>query len=169
MVGGEERLLEQYRPLLESMGTNIVHVGGIGQGKVVKMANQLMAAVNLLAIGEAFALGLRCGADPEVLYSVIKASSGYSRMLDARVPNFLLKGSYKPGFKLDLMKKDVNLALESAKTLGMPLVLGGMAGQLLAAASAAGHGEEDFSVAAEFLAGLAQTTLKRGQTAEDQG
>ena len=63
MVGGDAALLEEYRPLLDTMGTNIVHVGALGQGKVVKMVNQMMAAAHLLAIGEAFALGVRCGAD----------------------------------------------------------------------------------------------------------
>jgi 3-hydroxyisobutyrate dehydrogenase len=161
MAGGDASVLEQARPLLDCLGTNIVHVGGVGQGKVVKMVNQLMAAINLLAVGEGFALGVRCGADPAVLYEVVKNASGQSRMLDSRAPGFLLDGSFQPGFKLDLMKKDVNLALESARALNVPLLLGGAAGQLFAAASSAGHGGEDFSAAAEFLAALAGATLKR--------
>jgi 3-hydroxyisobutyrate dehydrogenase-like beta-hydroxyacid dehydrogenase len=163
MVGGDAVVLDQVRALLASLGTTIVHVGGVGQGKVVKMVNQLMAAINLLGMGEAFALGVRCGADPAMLYQVVKNASGHSRMLDSRLPGFLLDGSFQPGFKLDLMKKDVNLALESARALNVPLLLGGAAGQLFAAASSAGHGEEDFSAAAEFLAGLARATLKRRQ------
>lgn len=159
MVGGEADLLESYRPLLETMGKTIFHVGGVGQGKVVKMVNQALAAIHLLAIGEAFALGVRYGADTEVLHDVIKASSGYSKMMDLRLPDFLLKGSFKPGFKLDLMKKDVNLAVDSAKSLGIPLFLGSAASQIFAAASAAGRGEEDFSAAAQFLAELAQAQL----------
>jgi 3-hydroxyisobutyrate dehydrogenase-like beta-hydroxyacid dehydrogenase len=163
MAGGDAAVLAEVRPLLAAMGTNIVHVGGVGQGKVAKMVNQLMAAINLLGMGEAFALGVRCGADPAVLYEVIRNASGQSRMADSRVPGFLLEGSFPPAFKLDLMKKDVNLAIESARALNVPLLLGGAAGQLFAAASAAGHGGEDFSAAAEFLAGLARATLKRRQ------
>lgn len=159
MVGGDPALLEQCRPLLETMGSRIVHVGPVGQGKVVKMVNQLMAAVHLLTIGEAFALGIRCGADPSTLYEVIKASSGHSRMMDLRLPDFLLAGSFKPGFKLDLMKKDVNLALDSARALGVPLLLTSTVAQVLSAASAAGKGEADFSVAAQFLADLARVRL----------
>ena len=83
--------------------------------KLAKIVNQIMAAVNLLVMGEAFALGVRGGADPRILFEVIKASSGYSRMVDARLPEFLFEGSFQPGFKLDLMKKDVNLGLEAAK------------------------------------------------------
>jgi 3-hydroxyisobutyrate dehydrogenase-like beta-hydroxyacid dehydrogenase len=125
------------------------------------MVNQLMAAIHLLAMGEAFALGTRCGADPELLYETIKASSGYSKMMDLRLPGFLLASSFTPGFKLDLMKKDVNLALESARALAVPLMLGGIAGQLFSAASAAGHGAEDFSAAAEYVAGLGRATLAK--------
>ncbi|HOL73886.1 MAG TPA: NAD(P)-dependent oxidoreductase, partial [Bryobacteraceae bacterium] len=139
MAGGMPELLEEVRPVLETMGKNIIHVGPVGQGKVVKMVNQLMAAVNLLAMGEAFALGVRCGADPKVLYEVIKSSSGYSRMMDARLPGFLFEGKFEPGFKLDLMKKDVNLALGSAQALSIPLMFGALASQVFAAASAAGR------------------------------
>ena len=161
MVGGEPGLLEECRPLLQSMGTKILHVGPPGQGKVVKMVNQMMAALHLLAIGESFALGIRCGADPEVLYGVIKESSGYSRMMDLRLRDFLLKGSFAPGFKLDLMKKDVNLALDSARSQGIPLLLTSTVSQVFSAASAAGRGGEDFSAAAQFLAGLANVQFSQ--------
>jgi 3-hydroxyisobutyrate dehydrogenase len=161
MVGGDAGLLEEVRPLLETMGKNIVHVGGVGQGKLVKIVNQVMAAIHLLAIGEAFALGIKCGADPKVLYDVIKASSGYSKMMDLRLPGFLFEGMFKPGFKLDLMKKDVNLAVDSAKSLGIPLMFGSLAAQVFSAASTAGRGAEDFAAAADFLAGLAGARLDR--------
>src|SRR5215831_2248536 len=161
MVGGDEELLERCRPLLQGMGTRIVHVGKVGQGKVVKIVNPMMAAIHLLTIGEAFALGVKNGADPTVLYEVIKTSSGYSKMMDLRLPGFLLEDSFKPGFKLDLMKKDVNLALESAKASDTPLLLTSVAAQVFTAVSAAGNGSEDFSVAAEFVAALAGATLSQ--------
>ena len=128
MVGGDAALLAECRPLLESMGRRIIHAGPLGQGKVVKIVNQMMAAVHLLALGEAFALGVRCGATPETLYSVIKESSGYSKMMDLRLPGFLLAGSFQPGFKLDLMKKDINLALDSARAEAFAFRCGGSAG-----------------------------------------
>jgi 3-hydroxyisobutyrate dehydrogenase-like beta-hydroxyacid dehydrogenase len=165
MVGGEAAVLERHRALLETMGKQIVHVGGVGQGKVVKMVNQAMAAAHLLILGEAFALGVRCGASPETLYEVIKSSSGYSRMMDLRLPNFLLEGKFQPGFRLDLMKKDVNLALQSGQVLSVPLPLTSLVGQLFAAASAAGSGDADFAAAAQFVAGLAGARLdQRAET-----
>jgi 3-hydroxyisobutyrate dehydrogenase-like beta-hydroxyacid dehydrogenase len=166
MVGGDADLLEQHRPLLETMGARIVHVGALGQGKVVKMVNQMMAAVHLLAIGEAFALGSRCGADATTMYNVIRESSGYSRMMDLRLPGFLLAGSCRPGFKLDLMKKDLNLALESARSTGAPVLLTSLAVQVFAAASTAGKGGADFSAAAQFLAAMANVDLSRNDFTE---
>jgi 2-hydroxymethylglutarate dehydrogenase len=166
MVGGDPALLEECRPLLATMGTRIVHVGPLGQGKVVKMVNQMMAAVHLLAIGEAFALGTRCGADATTMYNVIRDSSGYSRMMDLRLPGFLLAGSCRPGFKLDLMKKDLNLALESARSTGVPLLLTSLAAQIFSAASTAGEGNADFSAAARFLAEMAKVDLNQTSVSE---
>ena len=123
MVGGDADLLEQCRPLLETMGKTIPHVGAVGQGKVVKIVNQVLAATHLLAMGEALALGVKCGADPKVIYEVLKTSSGYSKMMDLRLPGFLFKGAFQPGFKLDLMKKDLNLAVDSAQATGDPVGL----------------------------------------------
>jgi 3-hydroxyisobutyrate dehydrogenase-like beta-hydroxyacid dehydrogenase len=164
MVGGDAAVLEHCRPVLATMGTRIVHVGPVGQGKVVKIVNQMLAAIHLLAIGEAFALGVKCGADPTILYDVIKTSSGYSKMMDLRLPGFLLDGSFQPGFKLDLMKKDVNLAIESAKTLGIPLLMTSEAAQVFAAASTAGKGSADFSAAAQFLAQLSSVDLSKASS-----
>jgi 3-hydroxyisobutyrate dehydrogenase-like beta-hydroxyacid dehydrogenase len=159
MVGGDADLLEQCRPLLATMGTTIPHVGAVGQGKVVKIVNQVLAATHLLAMGEALALGVRCGADPKVMYEVLKTSSGYSKMMDLRLPGFLFDGAFQPGFKLDLMKKDLNLAVDSAQALAIPLVFGSLAAQVFAAASTAGRGAQDFSAAAEFLAALSGARL----------
>jgi len=163
MVGGDEALLERCRPLLQTMGARIVRVGQVGQGKVVKIVNQMMAALHLLTIGEAFALGVNSGADPATLYEVIKTSSGYSKMMDLRLPGFLFEDSFKPGFKLDLMKKDVSLALESAKASNTPLLLTSVVAQVLAAVSVAGKGGEDFSVAAQFVAALAGVNLSESK------
>lgn len=159
MVGGDAALLDEQRELLGTMGTTIVHVGAIGQGKVVKMVNQTLAALHVLAIGEAFALGVRAGASPSALYDVIRTSSGHSRMMDLRLPGFLLAGKFEPGFRLALMKKDVNLAVETARALDVAMPLAAVSSQLLSAACAAGHADDDFSSAAAFVAGMAGVRL----------
>lgn len=158
IAGGDADVLERCRPVLETMGT-VQHVGPVGQGKVVKLVNQVLAAVHLMAIGEAFALGVRAGSSPGVLYEVIRNSSGASRMMDLRLPGFLLEGNVTPGFRLDLMKKDVNLAVEAARAGNVAMPLAATAAQWLAAASAGGHGDDDFSAAAAFIAGLAGVRL----------
>jgi len=169
MVGGDPALLDRCRPLLETMGKQIVHVGGVGQGKVVKMVNQIMAAGHLLVLGEAFALGVRCGADPATLYEVVKSSSGYSRMMDLRLPGFLLDGRFEPGFRLDLMKKDVNLALDSARSLSVPMLFASCVGQVFAAASGAGRGNDDFSAAAQYLTEMAGVRLSEARATRGAG
>ena len=84
MVGGDKHCSSAVGPLLQAMGTRIVHVGKVGQGKIVKIVNQMMAAIHLLTIGEAFALGIKSGADPAILYEVIKSSFGIFKMMDLR-------------------------------------------------------------------------------------
>lgn len=159
MAGADPALLEEYRALLSAMGTRIFHVGPVGQGKLIKIINQALAAIHLLAMGEVWALGIRSGADKNMIYDVVKESSGYSRVMDLRLKKFLFAGSFEPGFRLDLMKKDVLLAVDAAREAGTPLLLTSAVAQLFTAASAAGHGNADFSRAAEYLAELAQTSL----------
>lgn len=159
MVGGDEALLETHRALLETMGSTLFHVGELGQGKVVKMVNQLMAATHLLAIGEAFGLGVRNGADPHTLKEVIGKSSGASKMMELRLNEFLFSDQFEPGFRLDLMKKDVGLAIDAAADLEVPLFLGSLVHQVFTSASRAGMGDHDFSAAAKYLASLADASL----------
>jgi 3-hydroxyisobutyrate dehydrogenase-like beta-hydroxyacid dehydrogenase len=84
-------------------------------------------------------------------------------MMDLRLPGFLLDGTFEPGFRLDLMKKDVNLALDSGRALNVPLVLTSAVGQLFSAASAAGKGDSDFSSAGQYVADLAGVSLQKAQ------
>ncbi len=165
IVGGNPSVLQRCKPVLQTMGTSIYHVGDVGAGKVVKMVNQLMAAVHMAVLGEAFALGVKCGAEPKTMAEVIRNSSGYSRMVDARLPDFVMKDAFQPGFTLDLMKKDVNLALEAARETNVPLYLGGIVGQVFTSASAAGAGAKDFSFVARYLADLAGVKLASGAPA----
>jgi 2-hydroxy-3-oxopropionate reductase len=161
MAGGDAGVLEEMRPLLHSMGKEIFHVGGIGQGKTVKMVNQLLAAIHIAAIGECFALGVKNGADPETLYRVISAASGYSRMMDLRLPGFLFLDNFTPGFTFELMAKDVGIAIDSARTNGCPVPLGSAVAELFAAAAADTPPGTDFSAVARYAARLAGATLAR--------
>lgn len=159
ITGAESGILEKYRSLLETMGTTIFHVGPVGAGKVVKMINQILSAVHMAIIGEAFTLAKKSGADPRTTADVIRQSSGYSRMMDLRLEEFLLSGSFEPGFKLDLMLKDVNLAIDSGQELGVPMAVASAAAQLFTAASATGKGQLDFSAVGEYIAASAGVDL----------
>ncbi len=161
MVGGDEKLLEEHRDILEAMGKTIYHVGGIGMGETIKMINQVLVGINILAIAEAFVLGTKLGADPEVLYDVIRKSAGNSFLIDQRVPNYILQGDFtQPGFSLDLLLKDVGLAVESAKLEKVPLFLTAQAFQCLAMASASGRGRQDMSSVIEILEEAADVKVR---------
>jgi len=165
IAGGKKGTFERCRPLFEAMGKNIFHVGGVGVGQVVKIANQVIGGTILAVVSEALVMGVKAGADPEVLRQVIGVSSGNSNLFQARVGDFMLKDQFQPGFMLDLMKKDIGLALEIGKTLSVPMPVGAAAYQHYAAGTSMGVGREDFSAvckAVEKMAGARIVPRKNG-------
>ena len=163
IVGGDRALLDEHIDLMQAMGKNIYHVGDVGMGETVKMINQVLAGINMLAIAEAFVLGTKLGADPETIYKVIRVSAGNSFLIDARVPDYLLKGDFsRPGFALDLMLKDLGLAIESAKINKIPLFLTGQAYQYFSMASSWGLGKKDMSSVTELLEEIVGVKVRTG-------
>ena len=160
MVGGDANALEACRPIFEAMGENIFHVGGPGMGQTAKIVNNLLGGITMAAIGEAFAMGVKAGADPEVLFQVVEKSSGNSAVLQARIGH-LLRGDREPGFMLDLMKKDIGLALNMGKELESPLPLGAIAYQLYSGASVKGLGRKDMVAVCALLEELAGVQIAR--------
>ena len=161
MVGGDPDVLEIHRDLLGAMGTNVIHCGPIGMGETVKLANNLLAGSSMVAVAEAFALGIRSGADPRVLMDVISKSTGSCWMLRrAPVPGLVAEApvndGFAPGFMVDLMRKDLGLALDAGADLGLPLTLTAMTHQLYALASRQGHGRLDMSAVAKLLEGAGE-------------
>lgn len=145
MVGGEPEMVNRLRPLLEAIGKKIYHVGGVGAGDAVKLVNNLLLAVNMAAAAEGFALGIKLGLNPQTLFDVIRASSGDSYALAAKMPNFVFKGNFAPGFAVDLQYKDLELATQTAKELKVPMFLTSTAQQIFEQSRAAGLGREDIS------------------------
>ena len=161
MVGGDKALLEVHRDILEAVGKTIYHLGDIGMGETVKMINQILVGINILGIAEAFTLGVKLGADPQVLYEVIRTSAGNSFLLDGRVPNYILKGDFdQPGFALNLLRKDVGLAVDSAKMHNVPLFLTGQVFQYLSLASASGLGSKDMSSVIQLMEQVAGVEVR---------
>ena len=161
MIGGENSLVDAHMDIFETVGKTIYHVGEVGMGETVKMINQMLVGINIVGIAEAFVLGTKLGADPKVLFDVIRNSSGNSFLLDKRVPNYILKGDFtQPGFTLELLLKDVGLAVESGKLNDMPLFMTGQVFQYLSLANASGVGKKDMSSVIEPLEEAAKVKVR---------
>ena len=157
MAGGDPAVLERVRAVLKSIGPNIFHVGPVGAGNTVKAINNMMACVNSLAMMEGLVLGMKAGLDPMTVYEVVKASSGDSKALE-RIPRALIPRNFEPGFKVQLMNKDLDTFNTIAKELHVPVSFANVAQRYQQAALAAGLGEQDTSVILtliEQLAGVA--------------
>lgn len=155
MVGGDEATLATLRPVLETIGSNIYHVGPVGMGKVFKLCNQYLVGATMALVGEALALGVKAGADPRLLVEVISASSGASNALRGAAPQLLAATPPPVGFRLDLMRKDVGLALALGDQLAAPLAIGAVAHQLYGAASASGLGDRGAGEVGKLIERLA--------------
>ncbi|SCG81993.1 tartronate semialdehyde reductase [Proteiniborus sp. DW1] len=145
MVGGNKESFEKALPVLNCIGTKVYHVGEVGAGDTVKLVNNLLLGANMVAVAEALALGVKAGLKPDVLYDIISQSSGASYALTAKYKNFIAKGNFEPGFMIDLQYKDLQLAVDTAKDLKMPLIIGNLSQQMFEAARAKGLGAEDIS------------------------
>lgn len=157
MVGGDAGDLDEARPALAAMGTNIIHVGAVGAGEVAKLCNNLISGSVLVAVAEAFRIGEAFGVDPQVLTSVIAKSSGATWVMENMhpVPGIVETAAssrqYAPGFMTDLMAKDLGLAVSAAREKRVPVVVAPAAQQLYRMASSHGLGREDFSAVYKFL------------------
>ena len=157
MVGGSDAALERARPLLEKMGKNIFHAGGVGAGQTAKICNNMLLGILMIGTSEAIALGVANGLDPKVLSEIMRRSSGGNWALEVYNPcpgvqeaSAATRG-YTGGFGTDLMLKDLGLAQENATAVKASTPLGGMARAIYAAHSIAGHGGEDFSSVIKML------------------
>ena len=154
MTGGDAAILERVRPILRAIGPNIYHVGAVGAGNTVKAINNMMSSVNSLAMMEGMAVGVKAGLNLTTLYEIIKASSGNSNSL-AKAPRNLIPRNFEPGFKVELMNKDLETFNTIAKELHVPVSFANVAQRYQQAALAAGLGEQDTSVIYTLIERLA--------------
>ncbi|MCB1928304.1 MAG: 2-hydroxy-3-oxopropionate reductase [Rhodocyclaceae bacterium] len=120
MVGGEQATFDRVRPLFETMGKNITLVGGNGDGQITKVANQIIVALTIEAVGEALVLAAKAGADPSRVREALMGGFANSRILEVHGER-MIKRSFDPGFRIELHQKDLNLALATARELGVAL------------------------------------------------
>jgi 3-hydroxyisobutyrate dehydrogenase len=147
VIGGDAAALERAQPLLQAVGKKIVHVGPSGAGSTIKLINQLLVGVNLAAVCEAFMLGQRAGVDPQTLFEVLSASAGDSAALRRAIPDFVLKRQFEPGFAVQLLCKDLDLALGIGRGTHTALPVAAVARQLYEEACALGLAEKDITAA----------------------
>lgn len=130
MVGGKEEVFSEVLPLLEIIGSNIVHVGGIGAGHTIKVLNNLISATTLVVTGEALALGTKMGLQPNKMLEVINTSTGKSHSSEYKFPTQILPRKFDGGFSLELMVKDLTIALGIAQEEKTPMFLSSASYQL---------------------------------------
>jgi len=160
MVGGDPAAFERARPILEKMGSAVTLTGPVGAGNTTKLANQIMVACNIAAMGEALVLATRAGLNPEVVFNAVKGGLAGSTVLNVKAP-MLIARNFKPGFRIELHQKDLRNALLAAESLKVSLPLTSLVQQMLIALMNEGKGQLDHSAIAQFIERMAGIEVKR--------
>jgi 2-hydroxy-3-oxopropionate reductase len=154
MVGGDPEVLDQIKPYFELMGKNIVHIGSNGDGQTCKVANQIVVALTIEAVAEALLFAAKAGADPSKVRAALLGGFAQSRILEFHGER-MIKRTFNPGFRIRLHQKDLNLALEAAREMGLGLPNTSIAQELFNAVAAEGGADLDHSAMALALEKLA--------------
>lgn len=161
MAGGKQAVFEAVKDVLLKMATSAVLCGDIGAGNVTKLANQIIVALNIAAMSEAFALATKAGVDPERVFDAIKGGLAGSTVLNAKAP-MVLTGNYKPGFRIELHIKDLQNALDTAHENAVPIPLTGQIMEIMQALKAGGHQGDDHGGIIQFYEKLAGIKVRKG-------
>jgi 2-hydroxy-3-oxopropionate reductase len=161
MVGGSEEAFAKAKPLFELMGKNITLVGGNGDGQTCKVANQIIVALNIAAVGEALLFASKAGADPAMVRQALMGGFAASRILEVHGER-MVKRTFAPGFRIGLHQKDLNLALAGAKALGVALPQTAGAAQLMQVCAANGMQDLDHSALVRSLELMANHPVMPG-------
>jgi 2-hydroxy-3-oxopropionate reductase len=161
MCGGDEAVFAKVRPLLELMGKNITLVGGNGDGQTTKVANQIIVALNIAAVGEALLFASKAGADPAKVRQALMGGFASSRILEVHGER-MIKRTFAPGFRIRLHQKDLGLALQGARELGVALPQTAGAAQLMQACAANGMADLDHSALVKALELMAGHEVAKG-------
>jgi 3-hydroxyisobutyrate dehydrogenase len=153
MVGGDAAALARVRPILERMGQRITHCGGVGMGQVAKLCNQILVSTNLLAVCEALLFARQQGLDERVMIEAVQHGAAGSWQLANLGPR-IVAGDFAPGFRVDLLQKDLRLVLQSAREKLTPLLGTAQVQQLFTLAQAQGEGQAGTQVLGRVLARL---------------
>ena len=161
MVGGTEQDFAKGRPVLESLGKTIFHLGDVGNGVSAKLCNNVITGTLHVLIAEAMVLGTKLGLEPALLYEVLRASSARSNTLERVVPNHFLTGNYEAASALAMMIKDLECVTATAKSAGVRMLLPAVAQQCYVEAAGLGHGEKDLAAVILPMEEIAQVRVGR--------
>ena len=157
MVGGKKDVYDKYVDVFAPMGS-ATFCGDYGAGNTTKLANQIMVAINIAAVGEALVLAKKAGLDPNVVFDAVKGGLAGSNVLNAKGP-MMIEGNFDPGFRIRLHQKDLNNALQTARELSVPLPFTALAQQVIGSLMNEGKGDADHSAIANFIEDMAQTKI----------
>ena len=159
MVGGKSEVFEKAIPIFKILGSSYTLVGEIGAGNFAKLSNQIIVGINIAAISEALILAKKAGLSPTVVYNAIKNGYAGSKVLDSKVP-MMINRDFKPGFKIDLHKKDMQNVLNTGAALSVPLPLTALVLEMLKSLTSSGNGGLDNAGIIKFYEGISKIELK---------
>ena len=154
MVGGKQEVFDAHLEMLEVVGASIVLCGDYGAGNTTKLANQIIVAANIEAVGEALTLAVKAGLDPSTVFDAIKGGLAGSNVLNAKGP-MMIEGNFEPGFRIALHNKDLNNAIQTGKELGVGLPVTSLVQQMIVSLMNEGKGGSDHSAIANFIEDMA--------------
>ena len=162
MVGGPADLFDEVKPILEIMGTTVTLCGDKGAGQTVKACNQIQVALNFVGLAEALVLGAKAGVDPAIIIQVLSGGYAQTRVMDVRGP-LAIRGNFEPGFRSRFHYKDLNIIMETATSLQVPLPATALAHELFTALMATGRGELDHSAVLNIIEDMAGVQARTTQ------
>jgi 3-hydroxyisobutyrate dehydrogenase-like beta-hydroxyacid dehydrogenase len=154
IVGGNEKAIVKATPVLNTMGSNIYRVGDVGTGRTLKALNQIISAMNTLTICETVVLGNKLGVTAEKFYEVLSHCAANSYHLQTKMPNFIIPGKFDIGHRIEMMIKDLEIALQIARDNNVPMYLSSLGTQMYRAGSASGYAKKDISSMVKYLGSI---------------
>ena len=159
MVGGKKEVFDAHIGMLEIVGASIVLCGGYGAGNTTKLANQIIVAANIEAVGEALTLASKAGLNPQTVFEAIRGGLAGSNVLNAKGP-MMIEGNFEPGFRIALHNKDLNNAIQTGKELGVALPVTSIVQQMIVSLMNEGKGNKDHSAIANFIEDMSGVTIR---------
>lgn len=172
MVGGDAATVAKAKPVLDALGSGgktVTHVGPIGAGELVKLANQYIISAIMIANAEALTLAVKGGVDAQTVKQVLSTATAGNYLLNQWIDRTIFKDEYTPGFSMKLLRKDLNAALNAGETMGVPMQMGAAAIELYNKGLENGWGADDYSAVSRFAQDGANVTIATGKPRRDGG